>query len=74
MGSAIGDILLLSKASLLFASAHSTFSMWGSYLGGMPTLYYPGKMDQRVFPPEAGICERVWTPGRALPSAKVTLI
>jgi hypothetical protein len=67
LGSAIGDILLLSKATLLFATAHSTFSMWGSYLGRMPTLYYPGKLDQNVFPPDSGIPEREWSTGQALP-------
>ena len=68
-GTAIGDILLLSKAWLLLASAHSTFSMWASYLGRMPTLYFPGKMDQHVFPPGTGIFEGEWVPGQRLPSA-----
>jgi len=67
LGTAIGDIMLLAKARLLFASAHSTFSMWGSYLGRVPTLYYPGKMDQNIFPPEAGIVEREWDMGQKLP-------
>lgn len=67
LGSAIGDILLLSKARLMFGSGHSTFSMWGSYVGRVPTLYCPGKMDQNVFPPEAGIKELEWASGVALP-------
>ena len=40
-GSAISDILALSKCDVLIAS-RSTFSMWASYLGRMPTLYPPG--------------------------------
>jgi hypothetical protein len=68
VGTAIGDILLLAKARLLFASAHSTFSMWGSYLGRIPALYYPGKMDQNVFPPGSGIFEGEWSAGQALPT------
>ena len=67
LGSALGDILLLSKSGLLFASAHSTFSMWGSYLGRTPALYHPGKMDQNVFPPDAGIFEGEWSAGQSLP-------
>ena len=66
-GTAIGDILLLAKARFLFGSAHSTFSMWGSYLGRVPALYYPGKMDQKVFPPDLGIFEGEWREGQVLP-------
>ncbi len=43
--SAIFDLWMLSKAKLLFASGNSTFSMWASYLGNMPTVYAPGKMQ-----------------------------
>ena len=46
-GSAIGDMLALSNASLLVASA-STFSMWASFLGQTPTIWFPGQMRQRV--------------------------
>jgi hypothetical protein len=67
LGTAIGDILLLSKAGLLFASGHSTFSMWGSYLGRIPALYYPGKMTQNVFPPRGRIFEGEWNVGQVLP-------
>jgi hypothetical protein len=66
-GTAIGDILLLSRARLLLASAHSTFSMWGSYLGRIPTIYFPGKMDQNVFPPGSEIFEGEWAHGQQLP-------
>jgi hypothetical protein len=67
LGTAIGDMLLLAKARLLFASAHSTFSMWGSYLGRVPALYYPGKMDENVFPPGSVIFESEWSVGQELP-------
>lgn len=46
-GSAIGDMLALSNARLLVASA-STFSMWASFLGKTPTIWFPGQMRQRV--------------------------
>jgi hypothetical protein len=48
--SAITDLWELAHASLLFASGFSTFSMWASYLGGMPTIYAPGKLQQLVQP------------------------
>jgi hypothetical protein len=47
-GSAIGDLLLLSRAILLLASG-SSFSAWASYLGRMPTLSYPGQSLARLF-------------------------
>ena len=71
LGTAIGDMLLLAKARLLFASAHSTFSMWGSYLGRVPALYYPGKMDENVFPPGSGVYEGEWSAGQPLPKAEM---
>lgn len=42
-GSAIEDILGLSKARYLVTSA-STFSMWASFLGQRPTIWYPGQL------------------------------
>lgn len=45
---AIADLWTLSHAGLLFASGFSTFGMWASFLGGMPTIYAPGKLQQRV--------------------------
>ena len=47
-GVAIVDLFRLSRASLLLASGYSTFSMWASFLGGMPTIYAPGKIQQPV--------------------------
>ncbi len=45
--SAISDLLALSRAQALIASG-STFSMWASYLGQMPTIWYPGQRRQFV--------------------------
>ena len=42
-GSSIGDMLILSKAKVLIASASSSFSVWASFLGQMPTVSYPGE-------------------------------
>ncbi len=47
-GSAIADMIALSESKLLIASA-STFSMWASYLGRMPTIWYPGLHRQKLF-------------------------
>jgi hypothetical protein len=47
-GSAIGDLLVLSRAVLLLASG-SSFSAWASYLGRMPTLSHPGQTLDRLF-------------------------
>ncbi len=40
-GSAISDMLAMSKSTVLLPS--STFSMWAAYLGGVPTIWYPGQ-------------------------------
>lgn len=40
---AIEDILLISRHRVLIASG-STFSMWASFLGQMPTIWFPGQM------------------------------
>ena len=42
-GSAVGDLLGLSKSKILIASG-STFSAWASFLGQMPTLCCPGQL------------------------------
>jgi len=44
----ITDLWAMANAGLLFASGFSTFSMWASFLGGMPTVYAPSKIQQRV--------------------------
>ncbi len=38
---AIVDLLLLSRSRVLITTGTSSFSAWASYLGGMPTLWYP---------------------------------
>jgi hypothetical protein len=55
-GSSIGDILALSSAAILVTSG-STFSMWASYLGRQPVVWYPGRLYQRLLfdHPEAEI-------------------
>lgn len=45
--SAITDLLDMSGAAALVASG-STFSMWASYLGQVPTLWHPGQRRQLV--------------------------
>ena len=64
-GSGLGDMLGLSRSRLLIASG-STFSMWGSYLGQVPTIWHPKKLLQHVLleHPEREI---EWAPGDALP-------
>ena len=40
------DLLILAKAKLLIGSGGSSFSAWGSFLGQMPTITYPGQSLQ----------------------------
>lgn len=42
-GSAISDLLLLSRAKVLIGSGGSVFSAWASFLGQMPTISHPGQ-------------------------------
>ena len=35
----------MAKARLLVATSNSTFSMWATFLGRMPTVYYPGQTN-----------------------------
>lgn len=55
-GTSIGDLHALSAAPLFIASG-STFSMWASYLGRMPVIWYPGQLKCRLYydQPEAEI-------------------
>ena len=46
-GSAISDMLALSTCKVLISSA-STFSMWASFLGQVPTIWFPGQMRQTL--------------------------
>ena len=45
---AVADLWTLTHTHLLFGSGFSTFGMWASFLGGMPTIYAPGKILQYV--------------------------
>ena len=40
--SAIGDLMILTGASVLLGAGRSSFSAWASFLGGMPTITIPG--------------------------------
>ena len=64
-GSSIADILALSRSKLLIASG-STFSQWASYLGQVPTIAHPGKIDQSVML-EGANTEIEWKPGDTMP-------
>lgn len=46
--SAIVDILLMAKARVLITSASSTFSMWASFLGGMPSVWFPSNWREKT--------------------------
>ena len=50
-GSAITDLLALAEASVLIASG-STFSMWASFLGQVPCVWFPSQRKQFLL--EAG--------------------
>jgi len=71
---AIAALWAMSQASLLFGSGYSTFSMWSSYLGGMPTLYAPGKLAQRILGEREGGVELELAAGNAIPEAVVKAI
>lgn len=45
-GSALADMLAMSRSNVLLVS--STFSMWSAFLGGVPSVYYPGQMRQKL--------------------------
>lgn len=51
----IMDIFLMSRSKVLIASGHSTFSKWASFLGQMPSLWYPGTVE--VLNPDCPHCE-----------------
>ena len=64
---AITDLWTMAHAELLFASGFSTFGMWASFLGGMPTIYAPGKLQQRVQAGRAQPIEMEVAEGEGLP-------
>jgi len=47
-GNALANILCLARATVFVGTGYSTFSRWISFLGGMPTLYYPGYVPPAV--------------------------
>ncbi|WP_159015900.1 hypothetical protein [Cognatiluteimonas profundi] len=47
-GSAIADMLALSRSRFLIASG-STFSAWASYIGRMPVVWFPGQLRTRLY-------------------------
>ena len=46
-GQSIADIIGLSQARIFIASG-STFSMWASFLGQMPTVWFPGRLPHAI--------------------------
>ncbi len=46
-GSSIADMLALTKNKILIASS-STFSMWSSFSGQIPTIWFPGQHRQKI--------------------------
>lgn len=46
--SAIVDILLMAKARVLITSGSSTFSMWASFLGRMPSIWFPSSWREKT--------------------------
>lgn len=47
--SALADMLALSRCGILIGSSGSTFSMWASYLGRMPSIWYPREAAVRLY-------------------------
>lgn len=53
---ALSDLLAMTHFGCLVASG-STYSMWASYLGQMPTVWFPGQRWQRLLVKDARECE-----------------
>jgi len=68
---AITDLLALSMASVIITS-RSTFSLWGCYLGQVPSVWYPSKRDicgeGVIHSDNAGELEIDWMPHWGIPS------
>jgi hypothetical protein len=67
---AIEDILLIASHRLLIASG-STFSMWASFLGQIPTVWFPGQKKFQLVRHESSEVE--FEPGNPLPPTFVSL-
>jgi hypothetical protein len=66
--SAATDLLAMASASALVGSG-SSFSQWASFLGQMPSVWYPGQRRAPVIEAEGGVSlEPEWESGR-LPDA-----
>jgi hypothetical protein len=66
-GSSVADLLALSSAPVLVASA-STFSSWASFLGRMPVVHYAGTLRQRLYYDRVE-AEAECAPGASLPES-----
>jgi hypothetical protein len=58
--SAVVDLIRLSRARVLITTGTSSFSAWAAYLGGMPSVWYPG-LRGRFLPPAEGLGEMIET-------------
>ena len=47
LGESISDMIALSECKLIISSG-STFSMWSSFIGQNPTIWFPGQMRQSI--------------------------
>ena len=47
LGESISDMIALSECKLIISSG-STFSMWASFIGQNPTIWFPGQMRQSI--------------------------
>jgi hypothetical protein len=71
-GSAIGDLLALSRARILLASGGSSFSAWAAYLGEIPSIAKPGQSLAWFKLAQAnGAFVGEFTPGESLPGALI---
>lgn len=52
---AITDLLMLSNASIMIAS-RSSFSMWASFLGQVPCIYFPGQRPELLINDNSEAC------------------
>ncbi len=59
---AIVDLLKMSECSALIASG-STFSMWASFLGRAPAVWYPGQRRELLLEGGHGLLEPEWDGG-----------
>lgn len=67
--SPLADLILMARSSLLIGS-RSSFSLWASYIGQMPVVYFRGARpwhEAVVSSPEEHPLEVEWMPGDDLP-------